>query len=137
MGISNMTLVKIASVGGILTVSMGYALRIKLNNKICQTDYYKDAFKTLRTNPAAVSLLGEPIKDHLLNVSDSEKNYTKPLTAHYEVPVKGPKQRGTLYFWAERKSIEDSWIVNRIELGLKDEPNKRLLIKNSQGTNNL
>lgn len=130
MPVSNMTLVKIAAVGGVLTVSMGIALRLKINRNICETEYYKDAFKTLRSHPGAVNLLGEPIRDRLLDVGDQEKNYTRQLSAHYEVPVKGPKDKGILYFWAQRKSPDDAWYVNRIELGLKSEPNRRLLIKN-------
>lgn len=127
-----MTLVKIAAVTGIATVAMGYAARMKISNNICQTEYYKEALKTVRSHKGAVNLLGEPIKDRQVDVGNEEQNYTKNLSAHYEVPVKGAKERGTVHFWAERKSQDDKWLVTRIELGLKNDPSRRLLIKSEE-----
>lgn len=132
MGISNMTLVKIAAVTGIATITMGYAARANIVNNVRQTGYYKEALKTVRSHKGAVYLLGEPIKDRLINIGDQEKNYTKPLSAHYEIPVKGTKQKGIVYFWAQRKSEEDEWFVSRIELGLNDDLTRRLLIKTDE-----
>lgn len=126
---SNMTLVKVASIGGIATVSMGLIFRNNIDYKIKQTEYYKEAIKTLRLHKAAVHLLGEPIKEKTIDVSNHEKNFTKADTAQYEVPIKGPKQNGTLYFWATKGPQQ--WFVNRIELGLESEPDRRLLIKSS------
>lgn len=34
---------------------------------------------------------------------------------------------GTMFFWAER--VENKWDVNKIELSLKSEPDRRLLVK--------
>lgn len=127
MGVSNMTLVKIGAIGGIITVSMGMALRHKINENIRKTEYYKDALKSVRTNRGAVHLLGEPIREGKIEVSDRERNFTNHDTAQYEVPVKGPKQKGTIYFWANKTNNE--WIVSRIELALENEPNRRLLVK--------
>lgn len=130
MGISNLTLVKIASLGGILTVGMGMAFRWKVNENVCNTEHYSEAFKIVRGHQGAVHVLGEPIKDYLFDVANTEKNYTNDLSAHYEVPVGGSKTRGTVHFWADRKETSDSWNVNRIELELRDDATKRLLIKN-------
>ena len=129
MGISNMTLAKIAGIGGIITVSMGYAVRMQVNNEICKTEYYRDAMKTLRRNKAAVHLLGEPIRDKLLDLDDTTKNYTEEINAHYEVPVKGPKDRGVMFFWASRPDHHTAWNVDRIELELKSDTNRRLVVK--------
>lgn len=129
MPISNMTLIKIASFGGIITVAMGYSWRMKLNSNIAQTDTYKEAIKILRENRGAVYLLGEPIKDKVLDVGDTEKNYTKDYSCHYEVPIKGTKEQGVLHYWAERKNTEEPFNLTRIELELDKEPNRRLLIK--------
>lgn len=123
-----MTLVKIGAIGGMLTVSMGLAARFKISENIKKTEYYKDALKTVRTNKGAVYLLGEPMKDGRVDIGNSEKNFTKDDKAQYEVPVKGPKQKGMIYFWAAKQDTE--WVVKRIELGLQNEPNRRLLIKN-------
>jgi cytochrome c oxidase assembly factor 1 len=128
MRVNNMTLVKIGAIGGMLTVSMGLAARFKISENIKKTEYYKDALKTVRTNKGAVYLLGEPMKDGRVDIGNSEKNFTKDDKAQYEVPVKGPKQKGMIYFWAAKQDTE--WVVKRIELGLQNEPNRRLLIKN-------
>ncbi|XP_044264362.1 uncharacterized protein LOC123011121 [Tribolium madens] len=128
MGVSNMTLVKIGAIGGVATVTMGFFYRNKVDQNIKSTVYYKEALKTVRTNKGAVHLLGEPIKEGKIDIDDTETNFTKEHSARYEVPVRGPKQKGKIYFWASKHNSE--WVVNRIELGLEDEPNRRLLIKN-------
>lgn len=42
----------------------------------------------------AVSLLGEPIKEMGFDLSDERKNFCDGYKAHFEVAVKGPKDRG-------------------------------------------
>lgn len=129
MNISNLKLMKIAAIGGFLTAGMGYALRIKLNKRLTETDYYQEAIKILQEHHGVTYLLGEPIRIGSVDVSDNEKNWSNTLSAHLEVPVKGPKQRGTLYFWANRQNTEDQWNIHRMELQLHNEHNRRLLIK--------
>lgn len=126
-----MTLVKIGALGGIATVTMGLLFQGKINSNIKATEFYKDALKTLRSHKGAVHLLGEPIKDAMIDIGNEEKNYAKENAAKYEVPVRGPKQRGTLYFWAEKNNPESSWNVYRIELAMANDPSKRLLIKST------
>ncbi|XP_056645955.1 uncharacterized protein LOC130451150 [Diorhabda sublineata] len=130
MTLSNMTLVKIGAVGGVATVTMGLLYKNQINYNVKHTDFYKDALKTLRTHRGAVYLLGEPIKDRMINVGDVKTNFVQDYTAQYKVPVKGSKQSGYLYFWAE-KHDSNKWDVVRMELELDKEPNKRLLIKSS------
>lgn len=129
MTLSNITLVKIGAVGGIATVTMGLLLRNKINFNIRQTDYYKDALKALRQHNGATYLLGEPIRDRSIDVSDLETNFTKTNYAQYKVPLKGSKKSGYLYFWAERNSEQEKWDVVRMELELAGDSSKRLLIK--------
>ncbi|KAJ8930976.1 hypothetical protein NQ314_016173 [Rhamnusium bicolor] len=131
MGISNITLVKIGAIGGVATVTMGLLLEGKIQNNIKATEYYKDALRTLRSHKGAVYLLGEPIKDKGIDIRNENKNYTKQNIASYEVPIVGSKQKGILYFSAERENCDSSWIVNRIELELANDSTRRLLIKSS------
>lgn len=129
MTINTMTLVKIGSIGGIATVTMGYLWKRKINQNVKETDFYKDALKTLRSHPGAVKLLGEPIKDNKsIDVGNSTKNFAINNKAQYEIPVSGSLQKGKLYLWAE-KDDRDKWIVNRIELELANDQSKRLLVK--------
>lgn len=108
---------------------MGLLYHKKIKDTIREQEYYKDAIKTLRSHKGAVTLLGEPIKEGRLNIGSSS-NYCNNLEAHFEVPVKGPNQKGKIFFWASRKSDDDNWLVKRIELELRNEPDRRLLIKN-------
>lgn len=129
MPVNNMTLVKIAALGGIATCTMGMLLRYKLNDNLSKTEYYKEAMNSLKKHSGAVKILGEPIRDCLIDIGNTEKNYTYDSSAHYEIPIKGSKENGVLYFWAKKSNVEDKWSVTRIELELKSDPNKRLLIK--------
>nr|CAI5867817.1 unnamed protein product [Callosobruchus analis] len=129
MNLSTMTLVKIASIGGFATVTMGILAKNKVTDNIKQTDFYKEALKTVRGHKGVVYLLGEPIKDLKIEIDDTERNYFKGNIAKYEVPVKGSKKRGKVYFWAEKNEKEGKWLVKRIELELNDDKSKRLLVK--------
>lgn len=125
---SNINLVKYAAIGGVATVAMGWLYRWKIHDNIKETVYYREALQTLRSHKPAVHLLGEPIKVGNVDIDNLEKNYTRQQEARYEVPVKGPKDRGTLFFRAKKLS-DNQWVVSRIELQLKSDVNRRLVIK--------
>lgn len=130
--ISTYTLMTIASFGGVATVTMGLMARNRINDNVKKTEYFKEALACVRMHKGAISLLGEPIKDLRIQVGDLSRNFTKGDQAQYEVPVSGSKQKGVIYFWAEREKSENNWTVSRIELELKNDPYRRLLIKGTQ-----
>jgi cytochrome c oxidase assembly factor 1 len=126
--------------------------RYSIQERIRRQDFFRDSLKILRSHPGAKSLLGEPIKEMGFDLGDEERNLCDEIkgTARLQVAVKGPKERGndfffqinfadiaykyyffiisgTMLFWAEK--TEDNWNVFRVELALKNEPDKRLLIK--------
>lgn len=76
----------------------------------------------------SVKYLGEPIKEIGFDLADSQHNYCDGVKAQFEVSVKGPKDKGKMYFWAER---DDSkvWTVNRLEIELNSIPDKRLIVQ--------
>lgn len=76
-------------------------------------------------------MLGEPIKEIGFDLGDEHRNYSDGKNARFEVSVKGPKQKGTVFFWAALDE-EKKWNVHRMELQLKDDPTKRLFIKNDE-----
>ncbi|CAG9835353.1 unnamed protein product [Diabrotica balteata] len=129
MPVSNMTLVKIAALGGFATVTMAILYKNRLSYNVSQTEFYKEALKIVRSHKGAVTLLGEPIRDRDVDVSDMKTNFVKDNTAQYKVPLKGSKQNGHLYFWA-LKNV-DKWDVTRMELELDSDSSKRLVIKSS------
>lgn len=134
MTISNKTLMKIASIGGIITCTTGLLYQWKLKDRIRASNYYKEAFQTLRSHPGAVRLLGEPINEGNFNLKNPNI-YHDNDKVHLEVYLTGSKQKGSLYLWAS-KHLDDKWSCDRIELGLESEPDRRLLIKNNDNNDN-
>ncbi|KAJ0181187.1 hypothetical protein K1T71_003272 [Dendrolimus kikuchii] len=126
MTVSNRTLVQIASWGALVVASTGYYLQSCIIERCRGYEYYKNALKTLRTNAGAVHCLGEPIKDKKFKLSDSENNFSDGNTARFCIPVSGPKDRGSYYFWARK--INDKWTITKAELELKSKPDMRLVI---------
>lgn len=77
----------------------------------------------------AKSLLGEPIKETSFELGNP--NYVDVDKAYFEVNVKGPKDKGILYFYARKVSEEAHWDVFKVELELKSDSSRRLVIKKS------
>lgn len=126
MTISTRKLLQIAAWGGVIVSTTGFYMQSVLVDRVRGYSYYKDALKKLRTHPGAVHYLGEPIKDKRFKLSDAENNFSDGKTARFQIPVSGPKDRGTYYFWAERNDSE--WIITKAELDIKSKPDARLLI---------
>ena len=92
-----------------------------------QTEYFRESMKILRNHEGSKYLLGEPIKENGFDIGDP--NYANSTSAHFEVSVKGSEKRGTMYFWAERPSEKDKWLINRLELELKNDDKRLLVVK--------
>lgn len=120
----NITLVKIGAIGGILTCTMGMATIYKVNNNIKNSDFFRESMKLVRSNPAAVYLLGEPIKDLTIKIGDTRKNYERNGFFKYEIPLKGSKQRGILHLYVNKN--KEKMDINKIELEVSQEADKRL-----------
>lgn len=75
----------------------------------------------------AVQLLGEPIKDLSFDYGEESRKFGGGRIDSFAVPVRGPKTRGKYYFWAEMQ--DERWVIRRAELELKNEPDRRLLIR--------
>lgn len=119
------TLLKVAAVGGVVTISSGMILQSILQRRVRDSEVYRQAVGILRNNPAAETFLGKPILTGNLDLQKKE-NYCYSDKAYLEIPVKGSKMKGVLYFSAERPSPQDKWIFHRMELELKDEYGGRL-----------
>lgn len=131
---SNMTYIKIAGIGGIATAVMGYMARGKIQDNVKSATFYKEAMKLVRAHPAAVHLLGEPIKDGRIDVGNNRKNFIEGNRAQFEVPLKGPKQKGTMYILATKEDDDKEWSVNQLELETVNNLNKRLIVKRTSNT---
>ncbi|XP_050023794.1 uncharacterized protein [Dermacentor andersoni] len=121
-------LVQISGWTGIGLVCTTFLFKNYLGYKMTELEYYKIAMSTLRGNAAAMKLLGEPLKEHRIDISDTTSTSTRPHRAQMKVPVQGSKQRGELYLWAERHALDVPWELLRLELGLEAHKDKRLLV---------
>ncbi|XP_067005726.1 cytochrome c oxidase assembly factor 1 homolog [Anabrus simplex] len=133
--VTNRTLAKIATYGAVVTITTGVYVNWKVQDGLKSSQYFKDSLKLLRTHQGAVELLGEPMKSGNLNLGDPEHNHCDGFKAQFEVPVKGPKNSGTLFLWAKRETPQQQWIVSRLELELKNDPSRRLIIRGDSNIN--
>lgn len=72
-------------------------------------------------------LLGDPIQEVGFDIGNPNVFLSKE--AHCEVKVRGPKNRGQMFFWASRPDDNSPWNIDIIELEVKGEEGKRLLVK--------
>jgi cytochrome c oxidase assembly factor 1 len=91
-------------------------------DRIKQSEFYRDSLKILRAHEGAKHLLGEPIKDY---VDIMHPNHADDNKAYFEVKVKGTKENGTMFFWANKS--DEKWKIEQLELQL-DNDNKRLVV---------
>ncbi|XP_030388388.1 uncharacterized protein LOC115634668 [Scaptodrosophila lebanonensis] len=126
---SNRTLSNICVYGAVFSISAVMYMRWKLEDRVRNTEYYKLAMQTLRRHKGAVGLLGEPIRESGFDLSDAN-NTCDAQNAKFEVKVHGTKDKGTVFFWATNNK-EKGWLIDRLELETKQQPNKRFLLKKS------
>lgn len=129
--VSTKTLIKVAAYGGFATISAGLFVTWEIQARLQKTEYFREALKILRVHPGAVNLLGEPIKTGQINLGDTSKNFCDGYKAQFEVPVKGPQSKGTMYFWAERENPQVNWDVYKVLLDIDGVKDKRLVIKDT------
>src|SRR5262245_52474794 len=97
---------------------------------IKSSDVYQQALTRVRSNPAVVRELGEPIEPGWLisgsiNVSNDSGN------ADVRIPVSGPKKSGAVYATAIKK--QDKWDFSALEVEIDGETKRiNLLIPSSQ-----
>ncbi|XP_067127054.1 cytochrome c oxidase assembly factor 1 homolog [Centruroides vittatus] len=120
-------LLKYAAITGIACSAGGLYIQSKIRDNMKKGNYYSDSLKLLRQHTGAADLLGQPIKVGKLDLGD-EENYLDGLKTTLKVPVKGPKEKGHLFIWADRQKPGDIWTVQRLELSLNKIADSRLLI---------
>lgn len=109
--VSTRTLAKIATYGAVATIGGLILVRSRLEDRVRQSEFYRLAMKTLRSNPGMLSvclnlrcftcppfqgarlLLGEPMKEHGFDLGDSKLNYCDKTQARFKVSVQGPKDK--------------------------------------------
>jgi TonB family protein len=104
----------VGCLGLILVVAAaGGAIFFFAMSAVKSSDVYKGALQRAQSNPAAVSLLGEPIKDGWL-VKGNVQFTGGSGSANFEIPLSGPKNSGTLYVRAVNEG--GAWMYERLDL---------------------
>lgn len=135
--ISLQTLVKIAGFTGFVVAGTGYAFRYQLQNEIREIKLYKDAMQHLYNHQKALDLLGIPIKEKRVDISDSEKNGSNHNKTWLTIPIMGSKSFGELRVEAlisedmEKKMKAD---IYKVELSIREIPGKVFVIKDDSAT---
>ncbi|XP_017062428.1 uncharacterized protein LOC108102216 [Drosophila ficusphila] len=127
---SRRTLGSICICGALASISGLAYMRWRLEDRVRQSECYQLAIQQLRQHSGAVGLLGEPIKESGISLSN-EKNRCDAEKAQMQVAVQGPKDKGTVYFWASN-SQQQGWLIDRLELETNQHPNTRFLLKKPQ-----
>ncbi|KAK7113740.1 hypothetical protein V1264_012976 [Littorina saxatilis] len=119
------TLTKVAVFGSIASVAGAAFFTNKIHENLQREEYHRKPMYMLRHYQPAVDLLGHPIHPTRMDLGNTEKNRIDGYEAKLAIPVKGPKDKGTLYVWASREKAGDSWDVTRLDLEV-GEANERL-----------
>lgn len=76
-----------------------YAIRLMTQHRIRESVTYKEAMECLNSNKEIVDLLGKPIEEKRVDISDN-KCYGHDLhTMWVSIPLKGDKNSGNLRYW--------------------------------------
>jgi hypothetical protein len=103
-----------------LTSFLGAILAIVFGS-IKSSDVYAGALERLRSSPAALEALGEPIEDGWL--IGGHINVNGPSgAADISIPVHGPKAKGTLYAVASKSA--GRWEYQTLELEVEGRPER-------------
>ncbi|KAL8565877.1 hypothetical protein ACOMHN_059457 [Nucella lapillus] len=115
------SLAKIAVFGGIASVAGAAFLTNRIHENLEREEYHRKPVAMLRKHKPAVDSLGFPIRISRMDLGDMEKNRVDGLLAKLAIPVRGPKDKGTLFVWACREKAGDTWDVTRLDLELEKE----------------
>ena len=113
----------------IIVIAIGVGAFYKITDSIKESEPYTYAFTKAIENEQVISFLGEPIESNGLGSSKySYKNGSS--TANLTIPIKGPKDEGTITVEAEK--INDEWTYSTIYVKIDGE-NEVIYLENSTG----
>ena len=92
------------------------------------TDVFRDAMVQVRSSPAVVRELGEPIEPTWL-VSGSINSNDSSGNADFAIALKGPSGRGTLYVKAEKNA--GRWNYTVLEVAVDGKTDRIDLLKDA------
>ena len=116
---------------GFFVLGSASYMKWKLSKKFKESEYFQLATKSLNGNETAMGFLGKPIIFGNLDLGDTENNHCDGFKAKFSVPVRGPKNSGTMHLEASRSAISDPWNLNKLEFVDKNSTKKLVLVQTS------
>ncbi len=108
-GCLSLIIVVVLAVGGLI---------YKVSDAVTESEPYTHALAKTIENEKVISFLGEPIETNGIgNTSYSYKNGSS--TAQLTIPIKGPKDEGSIIVNAEK--INDEWAYNLLYVKIDGE----------------
>ncbi|WP_290701808.1 cytochrome c oxidase assembly factor Coa1 family protein [Lacinutrix sp.] len=90
----------------------------KISDSIEETEPYSHAFSLAIENDNFIAFLGEPIETNGMGSTNySYKN--ESITSKLRIPIKGPKEEGSIVVDAEK--INDEWVYNLLYVEIDGE----------------
>lgn len=134
--VSNQTLAKIASLGGFVVASTGYAFHFRIQHNIKETEPYKDVMNTIRVHRKVVPYLGEPITIGRITYGDgchTLEHEDETVVRNYKwfkVPLRGTNTKGKLYYEVTlNRKLENKPEASKIEITFDNLSGKTFVIR--------
>nr|WBB44928.1 U11/U12 small nuclear ribonucleoprotein 25 kDa protein [Chrysogorgia stellata] len=125
--LSTRTLALIAGYGGVGVLGTGLYLKWKIEDNWKNEPFVRESVKILRLNKYAANVLGCPIQSGKIDIGSPDNSRTD-TAAYVKLPVKGPNAKAYLFISAAKENQVGKWEVHRLELELKKDKTKRLVI---------
>lgn len=128
------TLIKIATAGGFIIAGTGYTLRFLIQNNIRESEIYKEALKCFYEHKKSVELLGAPVREGRVDISDTEAFGFNDKSKWVTIPLQGSLRKGNLHvqmLLSEQSENLKKYNISKIELKVNDMPNKIFVIKDN------
>lgn len=81
-----------------------------------EAEYYKKSLTLLRNYAPIENSIGRPIRGSSIDLGDYDNNIVDGKNAKIAIPVTGPKGKGTLYCFASRPTVKDSWQIDQLDI---------------------
>lgn len=128
---------KIAAVTGFIVAGTGYAFRFKIQNNVYESEVYKDALKSFHNHKKALELLGSPVKEGRVNISDEKAYGTRDNIGWITVPLYGSQRKGELRIELSmdpQSKETKKYNIYKLELKVNDMPNKVFVLKDDSAS---
>lgn len=114
-------------IGGVTALHFIFGRFRKKRQEIRKSSYYQGANNILKSNNAAMKLIGPPVQFRHVNIQDPY-NILREFTLKLKWEFLGTLKKGTIYVWAARDGLKEDWNIDKIELTFADIKDQKVII---------